>query len=96
MKRYSRSKACVLLWTPHYEIRELIALKIYKGNLEIAQTNHGSRICAGQSRDCANPRFTRNIYILTVHARILFNIHVFLGLLTGGGTAVDKWGETLR
>ena len=25
-----------------------------------------------------------------------FNIHFFLGLLTGGDTAVDKWGETLR
>ena len=25
-----------------------------------------------------------------------FNIDVFLGLLTGGGAAVDKWGEILR
>ena len=32
-------------------------------NLEIAQTNHGSRVCAGQSLDCANPCFAHNIYI---------------------------------
>ena len=35
-----------------------------RGQSMVCTTNHGSRVCAGQSRDCANPRFARNIYII--------------------------------
>ena len=31
--------------------------------MRFAQTNHGSRVCAGQSRVCANPSFARNSYM---------------------------------
>ena len=34
-----------------------------RGQSMVCTTNHGFRVCAGQSRDCANPRFARNIYM---------------------------------
>ena len=39
----------------------------------VCTTNHGSRVCAGQSRDCANPRFARNISIRYVDND--YNVH---------------------
>ena len=39
------------------------AIRGLRGQSMVCGTNHGSRVCAGQSRDCANPCFAHNSYI---------------------------------
>ena len=39
------------------------AIRGLRGQSMVCGTNHGSRVCAGQSRDCANPCFAHNRYM---------------------------------
>ena len=53
---------CALVKVQHYEIRELIGFKIYKGNPDRKKTcmDPGPRFAQDNP---ANPRFARNMYI---------------------------------
>ena len=48
------------------------AIRGLRGQSMVCGTNHGSRVCAGQSRDCANPCFAHNRYM----ERILY-LHMY-------------------
>ena len=52
------------------------AIRGLRGQSMVCGTNHGSRVCAGQSRDCANPCFAHNIYTRCVHHRHAHTRHI--------------------
>ena len=56
---YNEVRILQLYWLIRYRL--IMNLVSSRKQPWVCTANHGSRVCAGQSRDCANPRFARNI-----------------------------------